>query len=256
MQVNTQMPLFPPVPLPGNGAAATALLLLACSGTKLDRPAPALDLYRGVMYQSYRAHVRGDEAPTVLILSARHGFLAAHTEIAPYDQRMTPQRAEQMLSDLQRYLRPEAWPNQVSRVMLAGGREYRRVMHAALARRYGAALPQLQETSGGIGTQRSQLGAFLDGLAPALCDRIGQHPNGTPLYRRYGWIEAGTTVSVAYRATPHLPARKAQVLALFDGPSGPTADVVVEEVIGGRTKACPRWVAVSNLRPYLTEMPA
>ncbi|SPD38161.1 conserved protein of unknown function (plasmid) [Cupriavidus taiwanensis] len=93
MQVNTQMPLFPPVPLTGNGAAATALLLLACSGTKLDRPAPALDLYRGVMYQSYRAHVRGDEAPTVLILSARHGFLAAHTEIAPYDQRMTPQRA-------------------------------------------------------------------------------------------------------------------------------------------------------------------
>ncbi|MNL58414.1 hypothetical protein D3C87_1820470 [compost metagenome] len=61
---------------------------------------------------------------------------------------------------------------------------------------------------------------------------------------------------MAYRAAPHLPARKAQVLALFDGPSGPTADVVVEEVIRGRTKLCPRWVAVSNLRPDLTEMPA
>ena len=38
-------------------------LLLACSGTKLERPSPAIDLYRGVMYESYRAHVRGDVAP-------------------------------------------------------------------------------------------------------------------------------------------------------------------------------------------------
>lgn len=128
MQVNTQLPLFPPAPIPHSESAATALLPLACSGTKLDRPAPALELYRGVMYQSYRTHVRGDESPTVLILSARHGFLAAHTEIAPYDQRMTPQRADQMLNDLQSGPRPKAWPSRVSRVMLAGGRVFRRVM--------------------------------------------------------------------------------------------------------------------------------
>ncbi|WP_342394121.1 DUF6884 domain-containing protein [Cupriavidus pinatubonensis] len=77
-----------------------ALLLLACSGTKLDRPARAIDLYQGVMYRSYRAHLRSDAAPHVLILSARHGFLDPHTAIAPYDECMTPQRAEQMLADL------------------------------------------------------------------------------------------------------------------------------------------------------------
>lgn len=256
MQVHSQLPLFSPVPLPGNDTATTALLLLACTGTKLDRPAPALDLYRGVMYQSYRAHVREGGAPTVLILSARHGFLEAHAEIAPYDERMTPQRAEQMINDLHSYLQSEVWPSRVGHVMLAGGREYRRVMHAALASRYGSALPDLQETIGGIGPQRSQLGTFLDSLAPTFRDRIGQHPQGTPLYRRYGWIEAGATVSVVYRAVPHLPPRNAQVLALFEGPNGPTAEVVVEEVIRGRTKACPRWVGVGNLRPAMTGMPA
>ncbi|SPS02841.1 DUF6884 domain-containing protein [Cupriavidus taiwanensis] len=256
MQVSSQLPLFSPARLPGNDTPTTALLLLACSVRKLDRPAPALDLYRGVMYQSYRAHVCDGGVPTVLILSAHHGFLEAHAEIAPYDERMTPQRAEQMIQHLHSYLRPKAWPRQVGRVMLAGGREYRRVMHAALAHRYGSALPELRETTGGIGTQRSLLCTFLDGLAPAFRDRIGQHPNGTPLYHQYGWIEARATVSVVYRAAPHLPPRNAQVLALFEGPNGPTAEVVVEELIRGRTKACPRWVGVSNLRPAMTGMQA
>lgn len=252
----TQLSLFPTSSGRVHLANEPALLLLACSGTKLDRPACAIDLYQGVMYQSYRAHLHSIAAPYVLILSARHGFLDPHTEIAPYDQRMTPQRAEQMLAHLPAYLRRVAWPPRLGKVMLAGGLQYRRVMRAALARRYGLVPPWLEETEGGIGMQRSQLGAFLDGLVPAFGDRIGQHPNGTPLYRRYGWIEAGATVNVVYRAAPYLPVRKAQVLALFEGPSGPTADVVVEEVLGGRTKTCPRWIAVSNLRPGLTEVPA
>jgi hypothetical protein len=228
---------------------------MACSGTKLDRDARAIDLYRGVMYESYRAHVRSDAAPRVLILSARHGFLQPDTEIAPYDERMTRQRADQMLADLSRYLRPTAWPTRVGSVMLAGGAEYRRVMRAALARRYGPTLPVLQETSGGIGMQRSQLGAFLDGLQPAFRDQIGQHANGTPLYRAYGWIKAGALATLLYRAAPALPSRQARVLSVFKGPSGPTADVEVEEFVRGRAKICPRWVSVRDLHPS-TEVPA
>lgn len=91
--------------------------------------------------------------------------------------------------------------------------------------REGTALPELQETIGGIGTPRSQLGAFRDGLAPALCDRIGQHPNGLRSLGGTAGIEAGAIVSVAYRAPPPLLARKAEVLALFEGPRGTTADV-------------------------------
>ncbi|CAN7755265.1 hypothetical protein LJR296_006766 [Cupriavidus necator] len=107
---------------------------------------------------------------TVLILSARHGLLHPNTEVAPYNERMTRQRADQMMAALSSYLRPAAWPGRVGSVMLAGGAEYRRVMRAALARRYGLALPVMHETNGGIGMQRSQLGAFLAGLKPAFRD--------------------------------------------------------------------------------------
>ncbi len=102
--------------------------------------------------------------------------------------------------------------------------------------------------------QRSQLGAFLDGLKPAFRDQIGQHANGTPLYRAYGWVEAGAIATLPYRATPALPSRKARVLSVFNGPSGPTADAV-EEIVRGRAKICPRWVSVRDLHPS-TEVPA
>ncbi|CAG9183730.1 DUF6884 domain-containing protein [Cupriavidus pinatubonensis] len=233
---------------------APALLLLACSGTKLDHPAPAIELYRGVMYQSYRAHVRHDAAPHVLILSAKHGFLDPHAEIAPYDERMTSQRGEQMLTNLPAYPGQTDWPSRIGKVMLAGGQQYRRVMRAALVRRYGEMPPFIRETEGGIGMQRSQLGAFLDGLALSLSEPFGQYPNGTPLFRRYAWIETGALTSLVYRAVPDRPALKARVLALFEGPSGPTADVEVEEMIRGRPKISARWVRVSvkDLQPLTT----
>ncbi|WP_439673158.1 Lipoprotein (plasmid) [Cupriavidus necator] len=252
MLSTTQLSLFPIAQRLCN-EAEPPLLLLACSGSKLDRSARAIDLYRGVMYQSYRAHLRSDAAPRVLILSARHGFLQPDTEITPYDQRMTRQRADQMMADLPSYLRPAAWPNRVGLVMLAGGVEYRRVMRAALARRYGPTLPVLRETIGGIGMQRSQLGAFLDGLKPAFRDQIGRHANGTPIFRAYGRIQAGAIATLRYRAAPALPARQARVLSVFEGPSGPTADVEVEEFVRGRAKICPRWVSVADLHPSTTE---
>jgi hypothetical protein len=253
MLSTTQLPLFPLAPTLCNDTAEPALLLMACSGSKLDRDARAIDLYRGVMYQSYRAHLRTDAAPSVLILSARHGFLHPDTEIAPYDERMTRQRADEMMADLSSYLRPRAWPTRVGSVMLAGGAEYRHVMRAALARRYGPTLPVLQESYGGIGMQRSQLGAFLDGLKPAFRDQIGQHANGTPIFRAYGRIVAGDVATLRYRAAPALPARQARVLSVFNGPSGPTADVEVEDLVRGRTRICPRWVSVADLHTSTKE---
>ncbi|WP_231881549.1 hypothetical protein [Cupriavidus necator] len=138
---------------------------------------------------------------------------------------------------------------QVGKVLLAGGKQYRRVMRAALARQYNTTLPAVQETTGGIGMQRSQLGAFLDGLAPMFNEPMGHHPNGTPLYRRYGWIEAGAVTHLIYRAAPYLPTLQARVLALFQGPSGPTADVEVEERFRGGTRIGSRWVGVADLHP-------
>lgn len=55
--------------------------------------------------------------------------------------------------------------------------------------------------------------------------------------------------SLHYRAAPGRPALIARVLAVFDGPSGQTADVEVDEVVRGRTRVGTRWVSLADLHP-------
>ncbi|MGC3027081.1 DUF6884 domain-containing protein [Burkholderia sp. DN3021] len=149
--------------------AASALVVLACSATKLNHKAPAIDLYRGVMYSTFRANVQPSREPAVMILSALHGFVKPDTFIEPYEQLMTPARAEAMLAELDRFM-PTAWPASARRILFAGGRNYRRVMKAAFARQVelGILRPDavVEETTGSIGYQRQQLGAFLRGDRP------------------------------------------------------------------------------------------
>lgn len=141
------------------------LVLLACSRLKLDRPAPAMELYRGVMYQTYRANVKPAAAPHVVILSALHGFITPDAIIGPYDHRMSPARADEMLATLAtRYMLHAGWPASIGPVLLAGGAQYRRVMLAALrwlSDCKGIEPVSVTETSGGIGEQRAQLRSFL-----------------------------------------------------------------------------------------------
>lgn len=139
------------------------LLIMACSATKGAAPAPAFDLYQGVMYSTFRANAPATR-PAVVILSAKHGFISADEVIEPYEQRMTDARADEMLADLAQFDAIE-WPAGARSIMLAGGKTYRRVMLAAIARRMDAGLiPRdvaIVETAGGIGYQRAQLGAYL-----------------------------------------------------------------------------------------------
>ncbi len=145
---------------------ATTLIIMACSATKLASPVPAIDLYRGVMYGTYRANVQPQTPPAVMILSALHGFIEPGLVIEPYDQLMTLARAETMLGELDRFM-PGTWPATAHRVLFAGGRSYRRVMEAVLTRQvelgHVSGRVLVQETTGGIGYQRQQLGAFLRG---------------------------------------------------------------------------------------------
>lgn len=61
-----------------------------------------------------------------------------------------------------------AWPTGVRSILLAGGKTYRRVMRAAIKRRIELGLLDtdviIEQTSGGIGYQRAQLGAYLRNL--------------------------------------------------------------------------------------------
>ena len=87
---------------------------------------------------------------------------------------MTPERADELIA--------QGFPEDMyfdgptfDRVLLAGGAEYRRVMHAYLAAM--RAFEQVEqeaeiiEVSGGIGEQRHQLGEFLRSVGTAAAMR-------------------------------------------------------------------------------------
>lgn len=72
----------------------TTIALIGCSGSKLDRIAPARELYTGALF---RLSVR--YAEEVLrcpwgVLSARHGLVLPEALLAPYDDRLPTKRAE------------------------------------------------------------------------------------------------------------------------------------------------------------------
>ncbi|MDT7472928.1 hypothetical protein QU896_03525 [Citrobacter freundii] len=144
-----------------------SLILMSCSATKGRATAPAIDLYQGVMYSTFRANAPVIW-PAVVILSARHGFIDANSIIEPYEQRMTAARAGEMVAELSAFDSIE-WPSGVRSILLAGGKNYQKVMWAAIERRIKLGLLDaniiIDKTSGGIGYQRAQLGAYLRNLA-------------------------------------------------------------------------------------------
>lgn len=230
------------------------LILMACSGRKLAVPAPAEDLYRGVMYETFRKHVRDDAQPNVVILSALHGFVDRRTRLEPYDQRMTGSRADEMLSALPVTMAGAQWPRSVSELFLVGGIAYRRVMREAVAvlRQWGCVEETIsvREVSGAIGKQRSQLGEYLRRLPTQFRDVIGSHPNGTPLYRCAGRHAVGDRVRISYPGLPRVTRRLAQIQELFVGPCGPTACV---ELLDDKGKLYSMWVSLAQIRAMPTE---
>jgi hypothetical protein len=65
-----------------------ALVLIACSGMKATRPAPAREFYAGALFQ---VSVRWAESWSFrwMVLSALHGLIAPDTVVEPYDARLT-----------------------------------------------------------------------------------------------------------------------------------------------------------------------
>lgn len=224
---------------------------MACSEKKLPHEAAAMDLYQGSMYSTFRANVRPNARPHVVILSAKHGFISEDTVIAPYEQRLTRSQADALVADLDSYLQNLPAFAGVKKVLLAGGAEYRNVMRAAVTRLIAlgrlTADVQISETTGGIGHQRQQLGTFLRRLAPVMADVVGHHPNGTPLYRTMGTFTVGQEVDVVYASRPDLAPAPAVIVELFNGPSGPTATVRTSGTTSNEQSFT--WVSLTELQP-------
>lgn len=80
-----------PVDLDDGAPAAEPVVVIACAAKKIDRPAPARDLYSSA---NFRLNLRAAEALAgeisgrVLILSALHGLIDPEQVVEPYDVKM------------------------------------------------------------------------------------------------------------------------------------------------------------------------
>ena len=225
---------------------------MACSNAKRPTAAPALDLYQGVMYSTFRANVRPDARPHVAILSALHGIIAGDTVIEPYDTRMTPEAAHRILANPRAFLR-YAQPVRAKNVLLAGSKDYRRLMMAVLPELIagGVIAPdaKISETDGiGIGYQRQQLGEFLRTCVPQpALEVVGHKENGIPMYYELEGFKVGQDVNIAYAAMPGTPAEPAFVDELFWFRGVATA--CVRMLNAKKPKLAHRWVAVCHMTP-------
>lgn len=232
------------------------LVLMPCSGAKLSHPARADEIYRGVMWQTLRSHIPAVDPPELLILSALYGFVEPARVLHPYDLRLDSARAAQ-LSDSPAAGGWAAWPSAPSRILLAGGGEYRGLMRKLIGnlQAQGKLGPELQvsEVSGGIGFQRAQLGRFLRDPSSLPSPITGYQSNGTPLLAEMCGFRVGGRALTSYPGRPREPAT---VRSLFVGPSGPTADIELDDprpaLASGRSRSPwkrSRWIGLRHLEP-------
>ncbi len=81
------------------------LLVLGCSQTKRNTAGtiPAIARYDGPLFRVLRSFLRDHlwpESLSVAVLSAEHGLIGALSGIADYDQRLTPERARKIRSEV------------------------------------------------------------------------------------------------------------------------------------------------------------
>jgi hypothetical protein len=176
---------------------SNTLILMACSATKRKLPEgrssmPLMEMYDGPMWQTLRTRL-GHRHAQVVVLSGKFGIIGASANWPPYEARLSAQKADHLirrgllerqdwfgelpelthtpLCDLKcpttrinsaEPFRPLPWQG----VIVAAGGDYRRVFMALLRQlqQWGdlAADATVLATQGGIGEQRSQLGAWID----------------------------------------------------------------------------------------------
>lgn len=200
------------------------LLLIACSSTKRACPAgtstPLYELYDGSIWQTLRTHLVSWQAAhaSVVVLSGKFGIVSAGMHARPYEARLTDAKADSLIrqgiierqdhfGELRRAHSPGLLAqtplsimsrpgNDTDRptdtgwqgVIICGGETYRRAFMALLQQLIDwggvAKGAPVLVTRGGIGTQRSQLGRWVDDLVdhtPGLHARLAIADDGAEL---------------------------------------------------------------------------
>lgn len=141
--------------------AGVELVVVPCSGAKLDEPAPAGRLYLGPNHRLARqaaATVAASTGARVVILSALHGLLDLDELVAPYDVTLdsspTPAQVERVADQLR--------AAGATRVTALTTNRYTTLLRAA-AGRAGVELVAPLAGCRGIGEQRGRLARLRDG---------------------------------------------------------------------------------------------
>lgn len=116
---------------------SSALIIIGCGKDKLDRRAPAQDLYTGQLFQARRAYAEAQGHPW-MIISAKYGLLLPTEEIDPYDLslgstgRLYKELLRRLVATQWRQL-PYAGP---AGVELHAGRPYRWLLYESICDTY------------------------------------------------------------------------------------------------------------------------
>jgi hypothetical protein len=86
----------------------TRIGLVGCSSTKLNRPAPARELYTSPLFKKASAYAEAT-CDRWYVLSAKYGLIPPDTELYPYDQRLVRRGHHWMSAD------ERAWADLVER---------------------------------------------------------------------------------------------------------------------------------------------
>jgi hypothetical protein len=105
--------------------------LVACCKSKLDRPAPAKELYTGQLFRASRAYVEAQGWPW-FVLSAKYGLVSPDTVIEPYESYLADMPAEDrriwawyLFRDVKAMRQAGSFPPTPAVVCMLAGQHYR-----------------------------------------------------------------------------------------------------------------------------------
>jgi hypothetical protein len=151
-------------------AGPPRFLLLACTRRKRGStaPIPAIDLYDGPAFRLLRRYLRaepdGANELEVRILSAQHGLLVADDRIVQYDQRLTSERAAQLVPATREALTRLLAGGRFTEVYVDVGRAYAPLLPER--RTLQALSPSVTFGEGSVGRRLAQLHDWLFGAPP------------------------------------------------------------------------------------------
>ncbi len=139
------------------------LLIVACSQRKKSSPglAPAIERYDGPVFRVLRKFLRENpqQAPAILILSAKFGLIGSSELIPNYDCRLTAAAAKRLRPAVLTKLREALRSLPVNAVGLCLGRAYGQAVRGFETYLPGGA--SLEHIGGGLGQRLTQLRDWL-----------------------------------------------------------------------------------------------